>query len=212
MTILSRRTNQGTTFVELMIVLTLFSVLMYCVFLFVDRGITMYRESVDALEIRQQALVGLSHISDELRATSQASVLTASVPAPGLVFASLKDQDGAIAYDDSDPDETRRRPLWQKFVCYYLEDQADESKVIIRKEEPLATLVADPIPTPTSTSPVRDPLFFSTATLEKRLIARRVSEFTVKKETDLVEVKIEFNLSGRYDHKVEVQTKVLPRL
>jgi prepilin-type N-terminal cleavage/methylation domain-containing protein len=214
----TRRASRGVTFIELLIVLALFGCLIYMVFLFVDRGITMYRESVDALEIRQQALVGLSRVVNELRESAQVSVhcmsTTAVPPDPvdGLVFSSTRDAAGVVQVDT-----TTGRVFWKKFVCYYKDVLSDGTPCIHRKEQLLTTLAefptapSDVIPDPYGVSPVCDPAYFAAAALPKRLICKRISALEVKKEAELVSIRMEFDISGRYKHLVEVRTKVFPR-
>lgn len=212
-----RRSN-GTTLLELLIVMGLFGVLLYSVYLFIDRGVTMYRESSDALEVRQQALVGMAKLSDDVRDTAIPSVHCESTTvAPtsdidGIVFVSLKDDNEETHLD---PDTERLN--WQKTICYYLAPQADGNGLLMRKEQMLLAKlqVSDFVPDPYGSdfSPIRNPQYFrDTGGLRTRQIARRVQAFTIRKDTDLIFAKMTYDLSGRYRHMVELQTKIFPRL
>ena len=210
---------RGTTLLELLIVIFLFGILIYCVYLFIDRGITMYRESVDALEVRQEALLGLTRLADEVRDSAPLTIHCEPPPLPapqtgthGIVFPSTRDVNGTVVSDT-----TSGRVFWQKYVCYYLEAQPDGQNFIVRKEQTCPDPdgdgpESDVIPDPYGELPPMDPAFFAGSGLAKRVICKKVTLFEVSKETDLVAVKMQVDLTRRYRHMVEVQTKIFPRL
>lgn len=200
-----RRPDQGQSFAELLIVLGLFSAVLYSAFLLIERGVTGYRESVDALEVRQQALLGMARLSKELRDTAISSL---KVQEDGIVFASTKTADNLLEYDS-----VTRKTKWQKFVSYHTHRTENSPPNLVRKEEffpPVHEFVPDPYSN-TISGPVRTPSYFrGNASLPSRIVARHIEAIDVDTSPELIDIRMVFAVSGRYDHKMELTNKIRP--
>ncbi len=198
----------GTTIAELLVVMFLFGILLYAAFLFVDRSVTLYRDHSDALEMRQEALFGLSRMATELRDSARSSIsIDDTVGSSGLVFTSNKGPTGNAEFNANSG-----RVFWQKFVCYYQDEMSNEVGVVNRKEEYLLQPESDFVPDPSGQSPPRLPGYFrSNGALRPTLIAKNVSVLEFEMEADLIEVLMVIRLERRYEHLIEVRTKVFPR-
>lgn len=200
--------RKGTTFVELMVVLTLFSALLYCSFLLLDRGITMYRESADALEVRQFALLGISRLSSELRDTVNSSI---HVDDTGLVFTSARNTANLREYNT-----VSGNPKWQKYICYFLGPlETGDTRKLLRTEEhfpSVDTFAPDPSGgVPGGTDTPRTPEFYAAdSTYQRRIVARRVEKIELEKTPELVKIALTLTLSGRYKHSVTISTETRP--
>lgn len=205
------RGRAGQSLVELLIVVALFSAVLYCAFLLIDRGVTGYRESVDALEIRQQALLGMARLSKELRDTAISSL---KVQQDGVVFASTRTADNLLEFDT-----VTGKTKWQKFVSYHTDagtDTVSEERkpgALMRKEEffpPVHEFVPDPYSS-TVSGPVRTPDYFrGNPALPTRVVARNIASFIVDKSPELIDIRMTFAVSGRYDHSMELSNKIRP--
>lgn len=204
---IARKSAAGTTLVELLVVLALFSIVLYCSFLLLDRGITMYRESADALEVRQQGLIGMSRLSAELRDTVNSSI---HVDDAGLVFTSAKNSENIREFNT-----VSGNPKWQKFVCYFLGPVEEDGRKLLRAEEYFPSVDSfAPDPTggvPGGTDTPRTPEFYAAdTTYQRRIIARRVEKLELEKTPELVKISLTLTLSGRYKHSVTVTTESRP--
>lgn len=204
---IASKSAAGTTLVELLVVLALFSIVLYCSFLLLDRGITMYRESADALEVRQQGLIGMSRLSAELRDTVNSSI---HVDDAGLVFTSAKNSENIREFNT-----VSGNPKWQKFVCYFLGPVEEDGRKLLRAEEYFPSVDSfAPDPTggvPGGTDTPRTPEFYAAdTTYQRRIIARRVEKLELEKTPELVKISLTLTLSGRYKHSVTVTTESRP--
>lgn len=197
---------RGTTLVELMIVMALFGLLLVGLFTFIDSSIALYRESRDALEIRQQGLLGLTVMSNELRESAKSSIEVQDSPTSGVVFTSNLDSTGVPQYETNSA-----RISWQKFVSFYLAPAPNGTNQLLRKEESF-TPESSFVPNSLGQSPPRDVLYFlNNTSLSTNLICRQVETLELTKDTDLLSVRMVMKLEGRREHSIELQTRIKPR-
>ena len=163
-----------------------------------------HRESEAAIAVHETALKATTLLEREIKDSSKGCVESFNSP-PGLVFATPRAGNGAMSLDPNS-----KRPVWQRLICYYLEPDGDEFR-LIRKEEP--------IPTPTHDVPQigssQDTAHFATVA-GGTVVARGVTEFTVTAGSSVAFrlacqeiVHRGTSTEGRF--AVEVETKVTPR-
>lgn len=204
------RKARGATLIELAIVSTLLIIITGMVYQVVQAGVAFYLDSNSAMEIRQDALVGLNRLSVELRQSSMASVHAYMTPAPGdppgIVFASPRDENGAMTATSDG------KITWRRFVCCYLGDYQDY-KALLRKTEVIAT-PPERAPDPEEQSPRRDTHYFfvNLAATKPTLIARHVTALTITPTTDSVEIDLTCEISSRHRHSIQLKTRVIPNL
>lgn len=200
-----RTRGPATTLVELLVVMGLLGIVVTMVYFVVHAGLKFYLDSTAALEIRQEALVGLNRMSLEMRESSLASVaIDMTSPTKGIVFASIRNAAG-LTSPTSDGKLT-----WQRLSCYYVVPYQD-SQAIFRKEEPLPGLVGR-APDPLGLAPPRDPTYFLGLGTEPRVIARQVLALNITKTVDSLDISLSCQVSTRHTHMVELRTKIVPNL
>ena len=167
----SRGRSRGVSLVELMVA----SVIMGLV---LSSALTLmfacYRHFLDgdiAAEMNDMVLSATTTLRRELADGHRASSKIFNAPGQpyGIVFASARLDDQTIDFDD-----VNLQPIWQKWVCYYLQPD-DHDFLLIRKEAPLLS--------PTTTPPLvpadRDTSYFKTLD-GGRVVARGVVEFKLE--------------------------------
>ena len=139
------RGSRGLTLVEVLIALTIFSILMVAIFGSFKMGLNAFHKTSTKNDLHRQAQ-GLSlRLIDELQRSSISSVsLDPPPPAPPaadkLCFLSALDPDGNFMLDP------RGRPDWQNYVIYFR--NSTDNKVY-RKEVPLIPSASQKrVPTP----------------------------------------------------------------
>lgn len=204
------RKVRGATIIELSVVSVILIIVVGMVYQIVQAAVAYYLDSNSAMEIRQDALVGLNRLSVDLRQSSMASVHAYMSPAPGdppgLVFASPRDENGAMqATSDG-------KITWRRFVCYYLADYQNY-KALLRKSENIPT-PPERAPDPEEQSPKRDSHYFfvNLAAVKPTLIARHVTSLTITPTSDSVEIGLTCEISSRHRHMIELKTRVIPNL
>lgn len=190
---------------ELIIVCALMSIVVGVVYSIVQAGLAFYMDANSAMEIRQDAMVGINRLSVELRQSSMASVQVDSVSAvKGIVFASPRDATGAMA-PTSDGKMT-----WQRYVCYYV-GPYQGAQALIRKEETISPAKTR-APDPYGEAIPRTPAYFSTLAASSKVIARHLYSLDMPKSVDTVEIILSCEVSTRHRHLIELRTKVIPNL
>ena len=185
-----------------MVVTFLMGILSTLVYGIVVRGFDFYRESVTSMEIRQEALLGMTRLTQELRQTAITTVKPEV--GKGVVFPSLRDASGNLRF------HADGKLYWQSFVGYYLDD-LDGTKALFRRAEDITTDTFR-APDPYTESPIRDCAYFlGIPGGGKRLICRHVQSFEVELGNDVIDIRSKHNLSSRTQHLFSLVTRVLPR-
>ena len=214
-----RCSKTGYSLIEILIVLALMGSVIISVGVLIGKGVDFYLDSTDGVEVRKELMLGSSRLSRDL---ADSHIDTVHVEATGIVFASIRKATGETQVDD------RGRTLWQKYVCYYLDNSTTPPR-LMRKEADLprsATGIPHPLnppdppggpgernpPDPLSESPPRNVGWFSSSNaIPSRIAARNVISFTPVKHTDLVEFTLEVSTSSRRQHLISLNTKVKPK-
>lgn len=207
----------AATLLELTIVSGLLTLIVIMVTVVLIRGMHFYRDSNEALEIRQEALFGITRLTKELRETNP-GVVRIDGPNRGVVFPSPRDATG-----QAQP-TTDGKLTWIRWIAYYVAP-FQGGQAIFRKEEPIADDASgkkprrppDPDgawpPPPAGPSIVHNiPYFTGTSTAAQKMVARRVTDMKLAIYGDTVEVYMQCSVSSRYTHTVELHTKVIPKI
>ncbi|MCA9778046.1 MAG: hypothetical protein KC800_15055 [Candidatus Eremiobacteraeota bacterium] len=211
------RNRFGTSLIELILVCALLGGVGLGVGILIAKGVDFYLDSNDGIEVRKQLVIGASRLSREI-ADSQIDAVDVSDPT-GIVFPSLRDFNGGFVYDD------RGRTLWQKYVCYYVDDTVTPNR-LLRKEVDIPRAASGnphPLnppagpgelvtPDPLSESPVMDVAWFKGNTaIPPRVEIRNLATFEAGKNVDLVELRMAVSVSTRRENLVGINTKARPR-
>jgi len=192
--------RRGATLIELSIVAGLLGLLMTMVYAVLVKGMDFYRDSNDALEIRQEALLGITRLTKELRETS--SGVTRITAAQGLVFPSPREASGS-SQPTSDGKLT-----WLRWIAYYLGPQGT-GQALFRKEEVIPP--PNPVRPPDPDANGKNLVYFSaTSPSPAKVVARKVTGLSLNLNADTIEIVLTCSVSTRYVHTVELRTKVVP--
>lgn len=156
----------GVTLVELLIAAVLIGVILTATSSLIVACLKHYRDTDSSVTVHDTALRTITLLERELKETNTASFQIFGAPS-GVVFASPRLPDSTIDYDD-----TSLQPLWQKWICYYLEPVGTEFN-LVRKEEyfPVANITDTP-PTP---GPTVTTAYFQSSVSTGGVIARGVT-------------------------------------
>lgn len=156
-------------------------------------GSTYLKNSSAQLELQRSALLALNWMSKDISESSPVAIHTnswGSPPVPplpptagpprGIVMASPRDANGAVAYTGSSID-------WSSRICYYV-DLADNGKLYRAIE------AHPPDPLPRLINPaVEDTDYFANnrATIPHRLLAKQVSYLDIQRQAAGMEITLE---------------------
>lgn len=130
--------------------------------------VASYRHHLDgdtAATLNDRVLSTVTAMQRELKDGHRGSSRIFTSPV-GIVFASARLPNNKIAFD-----EDNLQPIWQKWVCYYLE-QGQADLRLVRKEEPLGAPGTTPPIVPTG----KDTEYFRTSVDGGRVVAHGVTE------------------------------------
>lgn len=163
-----------------------------------------HRETEAAVAVHESALKALTLLERELKDSSEKCVAEVGSPT-GLVFATPMQANGTMTLDS-----TSKRPVWQRWIAYYLQPAGERFR-LIRKEESISS-PSDVLPT---LEPSHNTAHFA-ALSGGSVIARSVKEFEVSvgSTVDIYLVCDEIvhkGTSTQAEFAVKVATKVTPR-
>lgn len=214
--ITTRSTRAAYSLLEIMIVIALLGSVVIGVGVLIGKGVDFYLDSTDGVEVRKELMFGAARLSRDI---ADSHIDTVQVEPDGIVMASIRNAGGEAPVDD------RGRTLWQKYVCYYLDNSTTPPR-LMRKEADLPrdpTKIPHPLnppagegernpPDPLAETPPRDVSWFrSNTAIPGRIAARNVISFTTVKKTDLVEFSLEVSTSSRRQHLISMNTQVKPK-
>ena len=138
----SRPARSGFTIVEVLTVVSVFGILVTAIFSIFNMGLSAFHKTTIKNELLQEAQITNVKLSADLERSSLSSLSAdATDPEQGVAaFLSPLDDDANFVTDN------RGRPVWQKYLVYYLDDTTRE---MYRREVPL--LAGSPqrtVPTP----------------------------------------------------------------
>ncbi|MBI3927886.1 MAG: hypothetical protein HY319_20260 [Armatimonadetes bacterium] len=196
------RSRRGVTLLELLIASGLVLLVALSVLALFEAGVRYVRESEARLDIQRDALVAMALVTQELSESNPVAFRTDPDP-PGVVFGSPRNLEGTLIVDSSG------KLIWQKFICYYLEDSGAERR-LIRKERMLDPTVRVSFPpAPGAGLSTAD---FLVLPIPARTIAGGIESFAVTPST---QVDIELTAARRdwkgRDFRVRLQSSVLMR-
>ncbi|MCA9779428.1 MAG: prepilin-type N-terminal cleavage/methylation domain-containing protein, partial [Candidatus Eremiobacteraeota bacterium] len=155
----SRSNRSGFTIVEVLTVVSVFGILVTAIFMIFNLGLSAFHKTTVKNELLQQAQITNVKLTADLERSSLGSLSSDwADPTRGIAaFLSPLDDNAEFKTD------TRGRPIWQKYIVYYLDDGTNE---IFREEIPLvAGAPQRSVPTPIE--------FYNGGTGPKPLLAYR---------------------------------------
>lgn len=229
-----RRRHRGFSLIELMITITITSIVVTGAFWIFQEGLQLFRTHQASADAQINAMKVLARIASEaVNATPSASKAypKSGTSPPGLVFASSTTPSGATIYD---PDSGAI--AWQRYVCYYYKPDptGGDNGQIWRAETPVTptypTTVAsgniDVFGTvgPWVSNISHDTTYFGALT-SQALISRGISGFDVDIYTGSIggagtTVRRSFNVKVEAGNKsqslkngyyIEMESKITPR-
>lgn len=171
----SRVSLRGFTIVEVLIVLSVFGMLVSAVFLVFDMGLKAWQKSSTKNELLQQAQITNLKLGADVERSSLASLSIDDTPATPIaaLLSPLND-------DQQFESDNRGRPVWQKYLCYYL----DKSEGVIYRREVDLTPTAPQRTTPT---PIE---FYNDGTGPKTLLSYRTGGQPVSRFVEEFELEV----------------------
>jgi prepilin-type N-terminal cleavage/methylation domain-containing protein len=124
---LNRRCHTGLTLVEVLVVLSIFSILLTAIYFIFQMGLSAWHKTATKNELLQQVQIVNFRLSKELERSSLGS-LSADTALGIVAFLSPLDNDGVFVVG------TEGRPEWQRYIVYY---HNSAENVIYRTEIPL---------------------------------------------------------------------------
>lgn len=137
---------RGTTIVELMVYISIMGVIFTIVYTILTYSMRYFDYGINLADLQQQALKAQFKINQEISESTMSSVIynNDSVNGYGIIFLSPRDNRGNFkTYQNIDAG----KPMWQKFIGYYV-----SSNKLMRKE-----INITPSPNPTPTAPAAVP-------------------------------------------------------
>lgn len=157
--------GQGASLVEVIVACGVVGLIMASAMALI---IASYRRHLDgdtAATLNDRVLSTVTAMQRELKDGHRGSSRIFTSPV-GIVFASARLPNQKIAFD-----EDNLQPIWQKWVCYYVEPAGPDLQ-LVRKEEALSAPGTTPPVVPTG----KDTEYFRTSVSGGRVVARGVTE------------------------------------
>lgn len=210
-----RNRYKGFTLLESIVVMGIMVVILAASHTFLASGVGFYLNSVQSIEVQQQALTGLTRIVDEMENSNFDAIIVegsaippvspppASLASSVITFPHVFDINGDYSTTDAG------KPLWQSVVCFMPFAMPDGSYVLQRKIEPIAPGV-DYLPDPLSMTPPRNAAFFN-GFPARNLIARNVVAMNAVRQTDTLQLTLIVNFNQRTQDSMQIESKVFPR-
>ncbi|MEW6277252.1 MAG: hypothetical protein AB1758_01430 [Candidatus Eremiobacterota bacterium] len=190
------RAEWGSSLIEMLLCCALMGLLMVCIQRMMAAAVRYYQNSNATTEIQQNTLVGMAALSTEMVEGNRGSFrVDSNPPLTGLIFGSPRGADGKVRYEGT-------KLLWQKLVCYYVEE-VNGVKCLVRREQP-----SGPTTFPPLISNAEDcESFQAQPGLPRKIVARNISRLD-STQSFPIPITIEGEITVSYTFKVEVTTKI----
>lgn len=166
-----RSTDSGFSLPELIVSMVLVSFVLVALIALLREAVRFYNDQSVSLEVQKNVILAVQRIGNELR---ESSPLTVNQEPRSITFASPRDIDGQVLYEDG-------VLLWQRFTRFYVQD-LDGASVLLRTVQPLAEPVPDP-PSPAG-------LVFASAS-PTTIQARYIKDLRITMNEESAELEIE---------------------
>ncbi len=182
---------------------------------FLASGVGFYLNSVQSIEVQQQALTGLTRLVDEMENSNfdaivvEPSAIPPVSPPPASLGSNIVTFPNVFDINGDYGTTEKGGPLWQSVVNYMPFAQPDGTFVIQRKIEPIAPGV-DYLPDPLSMTPPRNAGYFA-GFPANNLIARNVVAMNCVRLTDTLQVTLIVNFNQRTTDSMQIESKVFRR-
>jgi hypothetical protein len=140
---------RGLTLIEMMIYMTLVTLILGSSMIIMMMANRFFHSTLDNNAVQREAQTAMLKISRELEEGKRGKVvLSASGEPKGVIFLSARTNDGDFAYDYTGDGLL----FWQKWVCFYVDEDAKSHTKLYRAESALGTPETDPPDTVLTTS------------------------------------------------------------
>ena len=197
-----KRLDRGASLVEVVIVMLLMTLILGATHTFLSNGVFFYQNTVQSLEVQQQALVGLTLMASEMENSNLDKIV---LDGDAVIFPSV------IAGDGTRVTTENGNQLWQSFVCF-LPATVNGTDLLVRKHDPINPGVAFP-PSPNNPpdGTLRDLAYFQSAP-SSSILARYLNSLVATKSTDAITLELTINFSAtRTSDRMTIQTEVYPK-
>jgi type II secretory pathway pseudopilin PulG len=209
--------RRAFTLLEAIVVMGIMVVILGAAHTFLASGVGFYINSVQGLEVQQQALVGMTRMADELENSNRDAILLEQgvtvLPPDPLNLAPVPQISTAITFPNifsitGDYTTTELgKPVWQSTVCYYPVASPDGGFLVERRVDPIAPGVDYP-PNPLDAG--RDYAFFA-GVGATGVIARNVQSLVAVPGTDSIDLYLRVTFSQRSTDNLRIESRVFPK-
>jgi type II secretory pathway pseudopilin PulG len=124
--------NKGFTLIETLVYSVLLIIILGTMYTILSGAMENYYTIRSGVDVQKASISSVNRITKELSESNLASIAFYKTKPKGIVFMSPKTADNMIEIN-----QTTGKPYWQKYVCYYMEDDPSDISLscIIRKEK-----------------------------------------------------------------------------
>lgn len=127
-----KRSSRGLSLIEILICCALTSLFLLCVLYLFQVGIRYVKRAEGMLDLQQSTVNAMAWFNREA-SESNVDVFKDYVASDqGCVFASPRDMSSRVSFDGVG------RLLWQSYIAYYIENNADGVPCLMRKQIPIS--------------------------------------------------------------------------
>lgn len=176
-----------------MVAMALTGLLMLCVQQLLAAAARYYNHSQKSIELQQSLLAGCSRVAVELGESNYGSIVVDPGPPAGVIFITPRQFDGKTSIVNG-------KAQWFRMVAFY-SDTIKGEPCLVWKERPVPTTTVPPYP---AVPPPWDKIpAWQGFGQPPKVVARRITDFTVTDTTPLLLQMTASDESGRYEFIVE---------
>ena len=198
-----KKRNRGASLVEIVIVMLIMTLILGATHSFLSSGVFFYRNTVQSLEVQQQALVGLTLMASEMENSNLDKIV---LDGDAVILPSV------VAGDGSRLTTENGNQLWQSFVCFLPMVIDEDNTLLVRKHDAINPGVSfPPNPLNPTDGTIRDFAYFENAP-SNSVLARYLDTLVATKSTDAITLELTINFSTtRTSDKMTIQSEVYPK-
>ena len=198
-----RKKTRGMSIVEVMVYSVLIGLVLTGIYGILTSSMKYYRITEVRSDLQQNGIKAISGILGDMMGTPKSTIVMGTNP-DGVFFVSSRKSDGNHEFDNYG------MLKWQKWVCYYLEQNTDGTYNLVKKESPISTPSSDP-----GTAPYTTVSQFAAASLQKHKIAENIQSMNIVYNSSTGCYNIDIQLDKTTDtsrpNRMQVQTEIYVR-